>query len=78
MARAREIGSDEAAPADGVGTSTWRKSTRSIGNGQCVEAARMTDGRMAMRDSTDKAGPVIRLSQGEWLNFLRKIKVGDV
>lgn len=78
MARAREVGSDEDVPADGVGTSIWRKSTRSIGNGQCVEAARMADGRMVMRDSTDKAGPVIRLSQGEWLNFLRKIKVGDL
>lgn len=78
MAYAREVGSNEDVSADGVGTSTWRKSTRSIGNGQCVEAARMADGRLAMRDSADKAGPVILLPQGEWLNFLRKIKVGDL
>jgi hypothetical protein len=78
MAQAREVGSDEDVLAGGAGTSTWRKSTRSIGNGQCVEAARMADGRLAMRDSTDKTGPVILLSQREWSDFLRKIKVGDL
>ncbi|HEY7276338.1 MAG TPA: DUF397 domain-containing protein [Trebonia sp.] len=78
MAHAREVGSQEGAAVDGVGSSDWRKSTRSIGNGQCVEAAKMADGRLAMRDSTDKAGPVILQSPGEWLNFLRAIKVGDL
>lgn len=39
----------------------WRKSTRSIGNGQCVEAARLTDGRLAVRDSVDTSGATIIL-----------------
>jgi hypothetical protein len=57
--------------------STWRKSTRSIGNGQCVEAARLTDGHLAMRDSMDKSGPMIVLTQKGWRAFLDGIKGGD-
>ena len=56
---------------------TWRKSTRSIGNGQCVEAAKLTDGRLAMRDSMDKHGPIFLFTQGEWYVFLKEIKGGD-
>jgi hypothetical protein len=56
---------------------SWRKSTRSIGNGQCVEAARMTDGRFVMRDSMDTSGPVILFSQREWRVFVRDIKDGE-
>jgi hypothetical protein len=78
MTHAQEVGSQEGVPVDGVGSLTWRKSTRSIGNGQCVEAARTSNGCLAMRDSTDKSGPVILISQREWSNFLRKIKVGDL
>ncbi|MGH3299625.1 MAG: DUF397 domain-containing protein [Trebonia sp.] len=78
MAHAREVGSQDGVPVDGAGSLTWRKSTRSIGNGQCVEAARTADGWLAMRDSTDTTGPIIVLSQGEWSSFLRKIKVGDL
>ncbi len=78
MAQAGEAGSHGSGPADGSDSLAWRKSARSIGNGQCVEAARMADGRLAMRDSTDKAGPRILLSQGEWSDFLRRIKVGGL
>jgi len=31
-----------------------------------------------MRDSADKAGPVIFLSREEWSNLLRRIKVGEL
>ena len=78
MAHAREVGSHEGVPVNGVGSLTWRKSTWSIGNGQCLEAGGTVDGRLAVRDSADKTGPIILLPRGEWSNFLRKIKVGDL
>lgn len=59
---------------DGTISSRWRKSSRSIGNGQCIEAASLTDGRLAVRDSTDRSGPIILLSQREWLAFIKEIK----
>lgn len=55
---------------------SWRKSARSIGNGQCVEAARLTDGRVVMRDSADRSGPVISFSRSEWHALVRGIKGG--
>jgi hypothetical protein len=67
----------EGASARGVISSEWRKSTRSIGNGQCVEAAQLADGRLAMRDSTDMTGPSILFAQEAWHTFLKKVKKGD-
>lgn len=55
---------------------SWRKSTQSIGNGQCVEAARLTDGCLATRDSMDTSGPLILFTRTEWHTFLRGIKEG--
>jgi hypothetical protein len=78
MAHAWEVGAREDVSAGEVDALTWRKSMRSIGNGQCVEAGCTTDGRLAMRDSTDKAGPTILLSRREWSDFLRKIKTCDL
>jgi hypothetical protein len=55
----------------------WRKSTRSIGNGQCIEAARLSDGRLAMRDSQDTCGPIISVTQRGWHSFVNGIKDGE-
>lgn len=56
---------------------TWRTSTKSIGNGQCVEAARLVDGRLAMRDSKDKSGAVLLFGQNVWRVFIARVKRGD-
>jgi Domain of unknown function (DUF397) len=55
----------------------WRKSTRSIANGQCIETATLTDGRLAVRDSVDKAGPTATFTTDEWRAFLKRVKDGD-
>lgn len=55
-----------------MGTSPWRKSTRSGGQGgQCVEA-RTNLGRFEVRDSKLAEGsPILAMSADEWRGFLR-------
>jgi hypothetical protein len=72
-----EDGPDKDLQAGEVISLAWRKSTRSIGNGQCAEAAVLSDGRLAMRDSMDKSGPMFLFTQAEWHTFLKKIKSDD-
>jgi Domain of unknown function (DUF397) len=55
----------------------WRKSTRSIANGQCVETATLPDGRLAVRDSVDRAGLTTTFTPCEWSAFVKRIKNGD-
>jgi hypothetical protein len=54
----------------------WRKSTRSQGNGDCVEVADLT-AAVAVRDSKDQAGPVLVFSEYNWRNFVNGVKSGD-
>jgi hypothetical protein len=55
----------------------WRKSSRSIANGQCIEAVTLPDGRLAVRDSVDKGGPTATFTPCEWSTFVKRIKDGD-
>ena len=50
----------------------WRKSTRSAGNGNCVETAETTAG-MAVRDSKDPNGPVLRFGRKAWQTFIDNV-----
>jgi hypothetical protein len=52
----------------------WRKAKRSIGNGDCVEIAANT--QIAVRDSKDPAGPVLRYSPDSWRLFLSEARRG--
>jgi Domain of unknown function (DUF397) len=45
------------------------KSTHSADSADCVEVARNVPGTVAVRDSKDTAGPVIRLSPAAWAAF---------
>jgi len=53
----------------------WRKSRRSIGNGACVEIA-PASGAVAVRDSTNCVGPVLRYSAPTWHAFIADAKNG--
>lgn len=47
----------------------WRISTRSGTEGNCVEV-RKADGRVEVRDSKDRTGPVLSFTGDEWRAFM--------
>lgn len=55
----------------------WRKSSRSGGNGQCVEVAGNLTGIVAIRDSKNPNGPALVFSPGDWRTFVNGIKAGE-
>ena len=59
-----------------LGQAVWRKSSRSGGDGQCVEVAQL-DQEVAVRDSKDPDGPVLVFTPEEWQTFIGGAKTGD-
>lgn len=56
----------------------WRKSSFSNDQGdECVEVARLADGGMAVRDSKDPSGAVLRFTPGEWAAFVKGANAGE-
>jgi len=53
----------------------WRKASRSIGNGACVEAASAA-GRVLVRDSVNPSGAVIAYAPVIWQAFVSSAKAG--
>jgi hypothetical protein len=53
----------------------WFTSSRSSGNGACVEVARMAAAVM-IRDSKDPYGPTISVDPGCWRSFIGSVQQG--
>ena len=55
---------------------TWRKSSHSGGNGGgCIEVgAHAAAGRVLVRDTKDKTGPLLAFTARDWQRFTGKLK----
>jgi hypothetical protein len=55
----------------------WFKSSASGGNGDCLEAAFLDSGRVALRDSEDLNNPPFVVSKSVWEAFLDGARNGE-
>ena len=51
-------------------SASWKKSSLSMGNGNCVEVARFDGGDIGIRHSKDKSHRILRFTPAEWNAFL--------
>ena len=58
----------------GASASDWRKASRSVNNGACVEVA--ADDAVLVRDSADLSGSIISYPALAWRDFLSAAKAG--
>ncbi|MGP4112649.1 DUF397 domain-containing protein [Streptomyces sp. 4N509B] len=64
-------------PAAQLGTTGWRKPWSGGNGGSCVEALRLGDGRVALRQSNDPDGPALICSPREIERFILAVKAGE-
>jgi hypothetical protein len=62
-------------PAASLGPDGWRKPWSDNG-GSCLEAKKLPGGRIALRQSTDPAGPALILEPDEIRAFVEGAKAG--
>jgi len=55
----------------------WRKANYSLNHGACAEVA-SGSGIVAIRDTTDRQGAVVRYPSGSWRTFLVDVKLGNL
>jgi uncharacterized protein DUF397 len=58
----------------GAPRAVWRTSSYSGQNGDCVEVASSAPDVVAVRDSKDREGPVLRFRPAEWRAFTAQIR----
>lgn len=64
-------------PATGLAGVTWRRSRHSGQLGNCVEAAVLDSGEIAMRNSRYPSGPALIFTPDEMTAFLAGAKDGE-
>jgi hypothetical protein len=74
-ATAIDIETESVTPVDTAALS-WRKSSHSGANGNCVEVAEPGPARIAVRDSKDPQGPALAFSAEAWNSFVAAVNSG--
>lgn len=65
--------------ADALTNADWFKSSYSNDQGgNCVEAARIGAGAMAVRDSKDPQGPALLFTAEAWTAFTHAVREGEL
>ncbi|MBE9500010.1 MULTISPECIES: DUF397 domain-containing protein [Streptomyces] len=64
-------------PAAHLGDEGWRKPWSGGNGGSCVEALKLADGRVALRQSTDPDGPALICSRSDISGFIEAAKAGE-
>jgi hypothetical protein len=55
----------------------WFTSSFSANGQSCVECARTPDGGMAVRDTKNRTGAVLRFTDDEWQAFIAGVRNGE-
>lgn len=55
----------------------WRKASASMPEGNCVQLAPLPEGGVAVRDSKDPQGPMLRITPGAWAAFASGLSAGE-
>jgi hypothetical protein len=53
---------------------SWKKSSYSAANGNCVEVTRLDDGYIGVRDSKNAALPAVGFTPASWRTFVGAVK----
>jgi hypothetical protein len=53
---------------------SWKKSSYSAANGNCVEVARLGAGYVGVRDSKNAAQPALGFTPASWRTFISAVK----
>ncbi|GAA2309085.1 hypothetical protein SVIO_090250 [Streptomyces violaceusniger] len=64
-------------PRHDLGALGWSRPWSDDAGGACVEAKKLRDGRVALRQSTDPDGPALVFTTNEMTRFLAGVKAGD-
>lgn len=64
-------------PARDLGNHGWRKPWSGTNGGNCVEVLKLSDGRVALRQSSDPDGPALIYTPHEMASFIAGAKNGD-
>ncbi|MBT3150751.1 DUF397 domain-containing protein [Streptomyces sp. CHD11] len=64
-------------PARELGSEGWHKPWSGGNGGNCLEAMKLDDGRIAVRQSTDPDGPALIYTSAEMTAFIEGAKAGE-